>query len=254
LAGAKQGRETAAILLVSVVAHGLLLVWLIRSIALAPPMPAARPFQVSLVPALQRMDRRAPSPAAAQPSALKSGRPAAAAPNPSPPPSAAPPAPAQPSPGQPPSAAVGAAPTISAGPSPDEAAETAVRRALRATLGCAHPDFAGLTLAERDDCSRQTGRQAAIGAQENLERVPEEKRVYYAKVQKAYQDIRTYGGLSGTPIPGHLPGIGCRIKFGIPKGWKGAAQPPHSLKLGKLPCFIIPPAGILTPEADIPAP
>jgi hypothetical protein len=87
-----------------------------------------------------------------------------------------------------------------------------------------------------------------------MERVPEEKRVYYAKVQKAYQDIRDAAHYGSGSMPGHLPGIGCRIKFGIPKGWKGTAQPPHSLKLGKLPCFIVPPAGILTPEADIPTP
>lgn len=256
MARARRRREAGFILLASLAAHGVLLIWLIKSMHRPQPMAAATPFQVSLVPELRRAEAQAPHPTSAPspPASAKTGRgaetthPIAA----TPPEQAKDIAPVAPPPAAATSAA-GSAPPIGAGPGPDAEAQAAVRRALRATLGCAHPDFAALTSAERDDCSRQAGHQAAIGAQENLERVPEEKRVYYAKVQKAYQDIRNYVGLSGVPIPGHGPGIGCRLPFGIPKGWKPTRHP-HSLKLGPLPCYLVPPTGLLTPEADIPAP
>ncbi len=258
MARSRRRREAAAILLVSVVAHGALLVWLIKSIPRAPQTPAVLPFQVSLVPDLQRTVRAEPETwsATAEPANPRTVRPAATSRGNLEPPSqpAAPsPAPIAALPQQPAGEAAGAASTASSAPGPDEDAKAAVRRALRATLGCAHPDFAGLTTAERDDCSRQLGRQAAIGAQENMERLPEAKRVYYAKVQKAYQDIRDVARYGTGALPGHGPSVGCRLPFGIPKGWK-STRPPHSLKLGPLPCFIMPPQGILTPEVDLPTP
>ncbi|MHB8286166.1 MAG: hypothetical protein ACYDD1_16020 [Caulobacteraceae bacterium] len=255
MARTKRRREATAILLASLVAHGLLLAWLITSIPKAPTPPTALPFQVSLIPDLPRVQTPEPAPVAAPAAKAKAARPAAAisprAMQPLSAPSATPPAPAETPPLPPAGPASSAAPSVGAGPTPDADAQAAVRRALRTTLGCAHADFAGLSQTERDDCSRQLGRQAAIGAQENMERVPEEKRVYYAKVQKAYQDIRNYVGLSGLPMPGHGAGIACKVPFGIPKGWR-AVRPPHSLKLG--PCYLLPPQGILTPEADLPTP
>jgi hypothetical protein len=52
--------------------------------------------------------------------------------------------------------------------------------------------------------------------------------------------------VAGKNSEGHGPGLGCAIPFG--KGVKPKG-PPHSLRLG--PCFIRPPLGPLTPEADV---
>jgi hypothetical protein len=51
---------------------------------------------------------------------------------------------------------------------------------------------------------------------------------------------------------GHPPGLGCVGHFGNGKGVKWE-KPPHSVKLGPLPCYLTPPQGFLTPEADVPA-
>jgi hypothetical protein len=51
---------------------------------------------------------------------------------------------------------------------------------------------------------------------------------------------------------GHSVGLGCVGKFGGGHGLKWE-KPPHALKLGPLPCYITPPQGFLTPEADVPA-
>jgi hypothetical protein len=66
--------------------------------------------------------------------------------------------------------------------------------------------------------------------------------------------------------PGHAPGFGC----GMPINWGEGGnklsrelkkkrlakepphEPPHSLKFGPLPCYLTPPQGFLTPEADVP--
>jgi hypothetical protein len=47
---------------------------------------------------------------------------------------------------------------------------------------------------------------------------------------------------------GHGPRVGCSVKFG-PNARKAPKGPPNALRAG--PCFIKPPAGSLTPEADI---
>jgi hypothetical protein len=51
--------------------------------------------------------------------------------------------------------------------------------------------------------------------------------------------------------PGRPPGFGCVAKFGGGKPIQ-VVHPPHGLKVGPLPCYIVPPAGSLTPEADVP--
>ncbi len=66
--------------------------------------------------------------------------------------------------------------------------------------------------------------------------------------------------------PGHGPGFGC----GMPINWgeggsklsrelkkkrlakEGPHEPPHSLKFGPLPCYLTPPQGFMSPEADVP--
>jgi hypothetical protein len=115
-----------------------------------------------------------------------------------------------------------------------------VAAALRRRLGCARTDPAGLTQAERQACADVLGRGARQVATLG-QPVPAEKRAYYDAVMAARQS------------EGHGPGIGCHIRFG---GGKPAAveTPAHGLKLGPLPCYLVPPAGMLTPEVDIPNP
>lgn len=115
-----------------------------------------------------------------------------------------------------------------------------VGRTLRRRLGCARTDPLGLSQEERQACQDALGRGAqqvaALG-----QPVPAEKQAYYDAVKAARQS------------EGHGPGIGCHIKFG---GGKPASVevPAHGVKLGPLPCFLVPPAGMLSPEADIPTP
>jgi len=137
------------------------------------------------------------------------------------------------------SPAVPATPTAAA-QAPVQALSGDIGATLRRRLGCARTDQAGLTQAERQACADALGRGArqvaALG-----QPVPAGKQAYYDAVKAARLD------------EGHGPGIGCHIRFG---GGKRASieVPAHGLKLGPLPCFIVPPAGMLTPEADIPTP
>lgn len=115
--------------------------------------------------------------------------------------------------------------------------------------------------AERAACDRRMLSQYAKGAEHPVDPIPAEKRAYYDAVQAAYRSLHDYG--APTPYrkngellwtaPGRLPGLGCAIPFGAPKGYK-SQKPPHSLKLGPLPCYITPPQGFGTEEAGIPPP
>lgn len=139
-----------------------------------------------------------------------------------------------------------------------------MRGFLRATVGCDHRDGVGLTRVEREHCNEIAGARGQIGPR--IGGVPDEKRAYYDQVAAAYAAMRyptpvargpAFGtGAAGayadppTAMPGHMPGIGCRLPLGKPRGWKGGHDgPAHSLKLG--PCFISPPQGVLTEEADV---
>jgi hypothetical protein len=76
---------------------------------------------------------------------------------------------------------------------PDEATGTGVRGALRASVGCAHPDFVNLTKAELDECHRVFGVQAAIGAKAYVDPIKNaRKRAYYDRVKDAYDRIHHY--------------------------------------------------------------
>ncbi len=122
--------------------------------------------------------------------------------------------------------------------------QDAVRRALRAALACAPSNVQNLDEEARVAC-RQRLRDTAIAMGDaRVDTIPPEKRAYYDAVVKAYTD---------PTATAHPPGIGCALPFGIPKGWKPSHRnPPHSLKLGPLPCYVLPPKGFLTEEADIP--
>ena len=88
-------------------------------------------------------------------------------------------------------------------------------------------------------------------------RMPTEKEEYYAAVAQAYWAMSSHG----PPMAGHLPGIGCAVppipflggvevnKNVFAK--KNKIKPPHSLKLGPLPCFLVPPQGVLTEESGL---
>lgn len=130
--------------------------------------------------------------------------------------------------------------TPATGQAPTPALNGDVGQALRRRLGCARTDQADLSredrLACQDALSRGARQVAALG-----QAVPAEKKAYYDAVKAARQG------------EGHGPGIGCHIRFGGGKPAK-VDTPAHGLQLGPLPCFVIPPAGMLSPEADIPNP
>jgi hypothetical protein len=85
------------------------------------------------------------------------------------------------------------------------------------------------------------------------------KRAYYDAIAEAYRDhgpvvpltARGAGGIFGAEEGvqvGHGPRVGCSVKFG-PNASKAPKGPANALRAG--PCFIQPPLGSLTPEADI---
>ncbi len=122
--------------------------------------------------------------------------------------------------------------------------QDAVRRALHAALACAPSNVQNLDEDARAICRKRLIEGAAAMGDAKVDTIPPDKRAYYDAVVKAYQDPTANS---------HPPGIGCALPFGIPKGWKPShRKPPHSLKLGPLPCYVLPPKGFLTEEADIP--
>jgi hypothetical protein len=164
----------------------------------------------------------------------------------------APPAPPEPRPAKAPRTAVaplpmppnesqsGPAAPSPASQGPAQALNGDLGAALRRRLGCARTDQTGLSQAERLACADALGQGARTAAALG-QTLPAGKRAYYEAVMAARKS------------EGHGPGLGCHIRFG---GGKPASveTPAHGLKLGPLPCFIVPPAGMLTPEADIPNP
>lgn len=135
---------------------------------------------------------------------------------------------------------------------------------IRATLrvgapGCANRDLVGLTRAERDACDERLGRGVKT-AKAIPAPIDPQIRAYYDAVAKAKapdgpltpQSARGAAGLFqdvAVGAKGHGPGIGCHIGFGGGKVIVG--RPAHGLKLGPLPCFIVPPTGSLDPDGDV---
>lgn len=131
--------------------------------------------------------------------------------------------------------------------STDEGAGANLRAALRAGVGCAHADAMGLTKAERDKCAE---RQMAWG--KGVANMPApmdpDKRAYFDAVAAAY-DQQNHGG----NMAGRYASVGCSVLFSGLKLVK-AKPPPHGLKLGGLPCYIIPPQGMFTEESGVEPP
>ncbi len=114
-------------------------------------------------------------------------------------------------------------------------------RALRVGgVHCGAEALPGLSQADRDRCAERFG----AGARTTLAQAPP-----IAPDKRAYYDA----SLAARKSDGHGPGVSCHILFGggAPPSVKA---PPHSLKLGPLPCYVVPPAGMLTPEVDVPNP
>jgi hypothetical protein len=187
----------------------------------------------------QRLDER-PSPA--QPSAMA--------------PLSAPPAPAKPAePGQLSALAADGQPVAPGESAPD------LRAALRhGALGCANLAAVGMTRAEREACEEQLGHGAAQAPVLAVSLEPRIRAYYDAVALAKTRDPPLMPPRNDrAPIPGdppphrpgadHVPLIGCAIPFGPGEKPK---LPAHWLKLG--PCFIAPPKGPFTVEADITPP
>ena len=115
-----------------------------------------------------------------------------------------------------------------------------------------------LTPEERARCQEKLG-ALALQAPPLSAPIDPAKRAYYDAVAEAYRDpgqmvpltARGAGGMFAeerSVFPGHGPRVGRSVKFG-PNARKAPRGPPNALRAG--PCFIQPPTGALTPEADI---
>jgi hypothetical protein len=89
--------------------------------------------------------------------------------------------------------------------------------------------------APRDKLPEDVIRQASIDA---------DKAAYYDRVLDARERMRNDFSYGNTAM------FTCKITFGGGKPAQGA-KIPHSLKLGSLPCFIVPPHGSLTPDVFV---
>ena len=148
-----------------------------------------------------------------------------------------------------------AAPTAAARPGPST---PDLRAALRhGALGCAN--LGALSRSERELCDERLGK-AADGQAYIPAPIDPRKRAYYDAVAAAKKPdgqpvpqvaIGSLGMFDADPrgVSGRPPGIGCRIPFGP---GKKSELPSHWLSLG--PCYIAPPQGPLTVEADITPP
>uniref|UniRef100_B0SUQ3 Uncharacterized protein n=1 Tax=Caulobacter sp. (strain K31) TaxID=366602 RepID=B0SUQ3_CAUSK len=115
-----------------------------------------------------------------------------------------------------------------------------------------------LTPEERARCEEKLG-ALALKAPPLPAPIDPDKRAYYDAVAEAYRDpgqmvpltARGAGGMFAAERSvhlGHGPRVGCSVKFG-PNARKAPKGPANALRAG--PCFIQPPNGSLSPEADI---
>lgn len=151
-----------------------------------------------------------------------------------------------------------AGPTTVPGPAPSRP-HSDLGAALRSGgYACGSGRRALLTPEERARCEEKLG-ALALKAPPLPAPIDPEKRAYYDAVAEAYRDpgqmvpltARGAGGIFGAERSvhlGHGPLVGCSVKFG-PNADKAPKGPANALRAG--PCFIQPPNGSLTPEADI---
>lgn len=151
------------------------------------------------------------------------------------------------------------APTASAsGPAPGKANGDLGAALRRGGVGCANARAVGLNREERERCAEKLGAQAR-DAPFLPAPIDPGKRAYYDAVAQAYDHggpmvpLTARGGAGmfdadASANSGHGPRVGCSVKFG-PNARKAPKGPPNALRAG--PCFIQPPNGSLTPEADL---
>ena len=150
-----------------------------------------------------------------------------------------------------------------------DSAGDAARALVRGTVGCGAAGYLHLASAELDHCYAEYLRGMRTL---RPDAIPAAKRAYYDQVVASYAKMHAPMPLSGANLADNLgveerwhppqgakmPALGCEIRVGgVARGWKTYANrktPPHSLKLGVLPCFITPPSGYGTEEADVPPP
>jgi hypothetical protein len=229
--------------------------FLLLAHAIAPPLP---PMARDVVVAPVYLARLAPSTKRREAAALRRGSQPMAR-SAIPPVLSAPPRPSTPA---------GPAPLTAPAVSADigDADRARLTHALRAGgVGCATPHL--LSAQERADCERRLAAGAKLASYIPTP-LPPERRAFYDAVAKAKQPFHAEPmrpGENPVPTPGAgrdgslaalqtasangVPLVGCKISFGGPGA--GVAKPPHSLKLGRLPCFITPPQGPFTVEANI---
>ena len=100
-----------------------------------------------------------------------------------------------------------------------------LRTVLRGSFGCSEGNFLKLTADERDRCARWI--QAHVDTSRELPAdIDPAKRAWFDAALAAYNS------------PGHTPGIGCALSL---RKLSKKDMPTHSLKLGPLPCFVVPP-------------
>jgi hypothetical protein len=125
-------------------------------------------------------------------------------------------------------------------------------------FGCGSEREARLSPEERARCQDKLG-ALALKAPPLAAPIDPAKRAYYDAVAEAYRDrgqpvpltARGANGMFATEDSihlGHGPRVGCSVKFG-PNAARTPKGPPNALRAG--PCFIQPPTGSLSPEADI---
>lgn len=220
-----KGSKARAGLFASLLLHLAFLGAAILSLPRKGPPPEAQGVQVTLQPLLLRQTPRPrirpKSRAAARPAgAPAAARPPATAPAPSP---------------------IPAIPNALPSPAPGEdQAEARVAGLLRGSVGCSEAKFLRLSQQELDRCAKW--RRAHVDP--NLEipaPIAPEKRAWFDAI------------LASRRAPDHPPGFVCGvlidgIHLRIPK------TPPHALKLGPVPCYVVPPKWGVTEEADVGTP
>lgn len=142
---------------------------------------------------------------------------------------------------------------------PRDGLSPGVQAALRGRMGCAERVGVHLTANERAGCNERLGQGAATAPYIPTPLAPEIRAYYDAIVEAKRPDpppvpLKARGAVGmfevmPTNASGHGPGVSCKIGFGLGKIF--VVHPAHGLKLGPLPCFIVPPKGSLTPEADL---